>query len=233
VSQVRLRRDGRTAHVTLASPDAGNRITRAMMLELIDALRDASGAADVLVLSGEGEDFCLGRDQTERPAGVSPQQNLGLILEANRAVREFAGISLALVQGRALGFGSGLAMQCDLVLAAETAVFAFDEIAHGFPPLLVQSYLLDYVPRRAGLDLVLTGRHVEAQEARSIGIVGRVVAADKLASAGAALAEELCGLDSAALRRGKDFFAEVVTVPSAERGVHALNALVQWRAERP
>jgi enoyl-CoA hydratase/carnithine racemase len=202
------------------------------MLELIDALREASGTADVLVLSGEGDDFCLGRDQTERPAGVSPQENLSLILDANRAVREFAGISLALVQGRALGFGSGLAMQCDLVIAAETAVFAFDEITQGFPPLLVQSYLLDYVPRRAAMDLVLTGRHVPAAEARDIGMVGRVVPAGELTAAGAALVEELCGLDPAALRRGKDFFAEVVTVPPDERGTYALSTLVQWRAER-
>ncbi len=232
MSRVRLRRDDRAALVSLEGPEAGNRITREMMLELIDALTEASGTADVLVLSGKGEDFCLGRDQTERPAGVSPQQNLALILEANRAVREFAGVSLALVQGRALGFGSGIAMQCDLVLAAETAVFGFDEITHGFPPLLVQSYLLDYVPRRAAMDLVLTGRHVPAWEARNIGMVGRVVPAGELGTAGAALVEQLCRLDPDALRRGKDFFREVATVPPAERGAHALNTLVQWQAER-
>lgn len=231
MSHVGMRREGRIAHVSLERPEAGNRITRGMMLELIDALREASGDADVLVLSGEGEDFCLGRDQAERPAGLSPEQHLGLILEANRAVGEFAGVSLALVQGRALGFGSGLAMQCDLVLAADAAVLGFDEITHGFPPLLVESYLLDYVPRRAALDLVLTGRHLPAWEARNIGMVGQVVPAAEFHAAGAELVERLCRLDPHALRRAKGFFSEVTTVPQAERGAHALNALVQWQAD--
>ena len=148
---VDLRRHGRTAHVTLDRPDAGNRLTRAMMEELIETLQ-AVGEADVLVLAGAGDDFCLGRDQSERPAGVSPKDNLGLILKANAAVRDFPGISVALVQGRALGFGSGLALQCDLVLAADTAALGFDEISHGFPPLIVQSYLRYYVPEKVALD---------------------------------------------------------------------------------
>jgi methylglutaconyl-CoA hydratase len=229
---VDLRRDGQTAHVTLNRPEAGNRVTRVMMEELIEALQEVTGEAEVLVVAGAGEDFCLGRDQAERPAGVSPKDNLGLILKANGAVRDFPGISIALVQGRALGFGSGLALQCDLVLAADSAALGFDEISHGFPPLLVQSYLRDYVPEKVALDLVLTGRRLSAGEARQAGMVSRVVAAADLAAAGAALAEQLRGLDPDALRRGKSFFREIATVPGEERGEYGLDAIVAWQAGR-
>jgi enoyl-CoA hydratase/carnithine racemase len=228
---VDLRRDGRTAHVTLDRPDAGNRVTRVMMEELIETLQ-AVGEADVLVLAGAGDDFCLGRDQSERPAGVSPKDNLGLILKANAAVRDFSGISVALVHGRALGFGSGLALQCDLALAADTAALGFDEISHGFPPLLVQSYLRYYVPEKVALDLVLTGRRLPAHEAQKAGMVSRVVAAADLGAAGAALTERLCSLDPDALRRAKSFSRELAAVPREDRGEFGLEAIVAWQTGR-
>jgi enoyl-CoA hydratase/carnithine racemase len=228
---VTLAVEGRVATVTIDRPETGNRITRAMMLALSDRLLAAADSADVLVIRASGEDFCLGRDQAERPAGTTPEDNLWLILQANAALDEFPGVSVTVVQGRAHGFGAGLVLHSDIAVAADTAVLRFDEIAHGFPPLIVMSYLADYVPHKHGLDLVLTGRAVPALEAREIGMVSRVVSAGQLDATVDALVASLSEADARALRRAKRFFGELDEVPAAERPRYGLEQLVRWRTE--
>jgi enoyl-CoA hydratase/carnithine racemase len=227
---VTLSVDGRVATVTIDRPETGNRITRAMMLALSDHLLAAADSADVLVLRASGEDFCLGRDQAERPAGTTPEDNLWLILQANAALDEFPGVSVTVVQGRAHGFGAGMVLHSDIALAADTAVLRFDEIAHGFPPLIVVSYLADYVAHKPALDLVLTGRAVPALEARELGMVSRVVPAGELDATADALVASLAAADQRALRRAKRFFGELHDVPVPERPRYGLDALVRWRS---
>jgi enoyl-CoA hydratase/carnithine racemase len=229
---VTLDQDAGIAYVTLNRPQAQNLITHAMMNRLCEAL-EASSSADVLVLRSSSDDFTLGRDQSERPSGISARDNLGLILEANRLLSEFEGVSVACVRGRALGFGSGIALHCDIVVAADTAVFGFDEILHGFPPLVVMTYLGDYLPRKAATDLLLTGRRVAAMEAQTLGMVSRVVADAQLDSAVASLAKQLSGLDAAALRKGKRFLKDVEGVSPQDRPAYGLQELLNWREQAP
>lgn len=225
---VRSRQEERVAHVVLDRPEAANLVTYAMMTQLVDALAKAR-ECDVLVVSANGADFTLGRDQSERREGVSVEDGLRLILEVNELLGSFDGVSVALVRGRALGFGSGLAMQCDLTVASETAVFGFDEITHGFPPLIVETYLGGYVPRKTALDLVLTGRQVTAAEALTFGMVSRVVSDDALDAVGAALVDQLRSAKPSALRRAKSFLPEIENVPLAERPSYGLRELASWR----
>lgn len=225
---VQSRQEERVAHVVLDRPDSANLVTYAMMTQLVDALAGAKGC-DVLAVSANGADFTLGRDQSERPEGVSLADGLRLILEVNELLRSFDGISVALVRGRALGFGSGLAMQCDLTIASETAVFGFDEITHGFPPLIVETYLGGYVPRKTALDLVLTGRQVTAAEALTVGMVSRVVSDEALEPVGTAVIEQLRSAKPSALRRAKSFLPEIDCVPVAERPSYGLRELASWR----
>ncbi len=200
-----------------------------MMEEFIETLQ-AVGEADVLVLAGAGDDFCLGRDQWERPAGVSPKAPSGSsILTRRTRCARLPGISVALVQGRALGFGCGLALQCDLVLAADTAALGFDEISHGFPPLIVSELPAVLRPRKVALDLVLTGRRLPAHEAQQAGMVSRVVPAADLGAAGAALTEHLCSLDPDALRRGKSFFGSSRRCPARSEASSASRR--SWRGK--
>jgi methylglutaconyl-CoA hydratase len=227
---VTLSRTGRVATITLDRPETGNRVTRAMMLALSDRLLQAADVADVLVLRATGEDFCLGRDQAERPAGTTPEDNLWLILQANTALDEFPGVSVAVVQGRATGFGAGLVLHSDIAVAADTAALRFDEVQHGFPPLIVMSYLADYVPLKPALDLVLTGRSVPAVEARELGMVSRVASAGLLDATADAVVASLVAADVRALRRAKRFFAELHDVPAPERARYGLDELVRWRS---
>jgi enoyl-CoA hydratase/carnithine racemase len=201
-----------------------------MMLELVSCLEEATAGAEVVVLRAAGADFTLGRDQSERVPGVSREENLRLILDVNRLLAEFDGVTVAVVRGRALGFGSGLALHSDLVVAADTAVLGFDELVHGFPPLVVLSYLTRHVPHKAALDLVLTARQVPAPEARLLGMVSRVVPEPELEATADALVARLLGFDARAVRGVKRFMRSIEDVPPDARPAHALGELVAWFA---
>lgn len=82
--------------------------------------------AQVLLISAKGGVFTWGRDQKERLPNVPLRDNLGLILQANAALRGFSGVSISLIDGPALGFGSGIALHSSITLATERAEFGFD-----------------------------------------------------------------------------------------------------------
>ncbi|MBO0877734.1 MAG: enoyl-CoA hydratase/isomerase family protein, partial [Pseudonocardia sp.] len=143
---VQFSHTGPVARIVLDRADHANALTYAAMRGLIDALETAhDSGADVLVLNGSGADLTIGRDKGERVPGVSRADNLRLILRANELLGGFPGASVAVVRGRALGFGTGLALHSDIALAADTAVLGFDELAAGLPPLVVLTYLYRHV----------------------------------------------------------------------------------------
>jgi enoyl-CoA hydratase/carnithine racemase len=220
---VRYTVDGRLASVRLEGSGEGNRLTSVVMAQLTAALRSAAqSGADVLAVTADGDDFSLGRDPHEaRPAGMSRADSLRLIVEANRAFNAFPGISVTAVQGRALGFACGLAVQSDLTLAAQTATFGFDEVHVGRPPRFVMAYLADYIGRKRALDLVVTGRLISADDAERFGVVSRVVAAEDLADSTKSLISSLLELDQDALRTCKSYPREIRRVDADERDEYA------------
>jgi enoyl-CoA hydratase/carnithine racemase len=222
---------GGVARVTLNRPDQGNLIDHATMQALLAALQAAhDSAAAVLLISGNGPHLTPGRDKKERVPGVSRADNLRLILRANELLTGFAGISVVAVQGEALGFGSGLAVQADLTIAADTAVLGFDELAAGLPPLVVLTYLYRHVLPKTADDLVLTGRRLPAAEALRLGLVSRVVAEADLAVTVERTVAELAARDASALRLLKEFSTQAKR-PGATRpefGEYAVQRLVEW-----
>lgn len=220
---VTLQTDGRVARVRFARPEETNRIDSATMRCFIEALDGATGGGtDILVIGGEGADFSVGRDQHEvLPAGVTKLDNTELIVHANRLLTEFPGVSVAQVQGRALGFGCGVVVQSDISVAADTAVLGFDEIHHGTAPAFVMSYLEDYVGRKRALDLIVTGRALSAHEAEHYGMVSRVVGADVLDATVDALVAGLLRSPAELLARCKAYFRENRAVAPDDRLDHA------------
>ena len=98
---------------------------------------------------------------------------------------------MAIVQGRALAGGAGLATACDLVLAGASAQLGYPEIQRGFVPAMVMTLLRRLAGEKAALDLVLTGRLVGAEEAHDLGLVSRVVPDVDLERKGQAIAAAL------------------------------------------
>ena len=124
---------GPVATITLARPDAGNRLTNAMAASVAAAL-EASGTSRVIVLRGAGADFCLGRDmQPPAPgANVSPlevmRDDTTPMIELFDAFRRRKQPIVALVQGRAWGIGTVFAGLCDVTFATTNASFRLAEV---------------------------------------------------------------------------------------------------------
>lgn len=223
---VRFEPDGEVGRVIFDRPEQNNRVNVATMRDFITSLQQAHEAGvAVLVLSATGDDFSLGRDQDEKPTGMSKRDNLSLILDANDLLVNFPGVSVAKVRGRALGFGSGVVTQCDVSIASDAASFGFTEIQHGFAPSIVMTYLETFVSRKVALDLLMTGRIINAVEAQRIGLLSQVVPDEQLDAVVDAAVASLLAKPLAALRQCKFFLREIATVPEADRGAFALDAL--------
>ncbi len=204
-------RDG-VATITLNRPEARNALNPTLVRELGEALAqlDADPAARVIVLRGAGERaFCAGADLKGFFEAAS-------ILEAREQyaglARILAGIPrmrtpvIAQVHGYALAGGCGLAVACDVVVAAEDAVFGLPEIKLGLLPLMVLAPILRAALPKRILPLVLSGAELSAAEALAIGLVSRVVPRAELEATVEALARTLAGLSPTVLAIAKEAF---------------------------
>ena len=166
---------------TLNRPDKRNAIDTEMIDALVGVLSraDLDATVRVVAIRGSGKDFCAGMDLNELLASADHS------LEQNRqAALHFAGIFVrmrrlpkpvvAIVQGRALAGGCGLATACDLVLAAESAQFGYPEVQRGFVPAIVMTMLRRTVGEKVAFDLATTGRILDGTEAAQAGLVSRV-----------------------------------------------------------
>ena len=201
--------------LTLDRPDKRN----ALSTPLIDALHaeleraDLDPAVRVVVIRGTGKDFCAGADLDELLASAD------LDLGANEAsalrlggvferIRALAKPVVAVVHGRALAGGAGLATACDIVLAGAGAQFGYPEIQRGFVPAMVMAILRRLVGEKRAFDLVATGRLVTAAEALELGLVSRVVADGKLEKEWEKLAKGLAAQSGTAMALTKRLFYE-------------------------
>jgi len=209
---------------TLNRPDKKNAIDSPMIDDLHALLERAELDAEVRVVAvrGAGKDFCAGMDLHELLASADRT------VEQNRdAALHFGGVFLrmralpkpvvAVVQGRALAGGCGLATACDLVLAAESAQFGYPEVQRGFVPALVMNLLRRAVGEKVGFDLA-TGRLLAAREAEDKGLVSRVFADDALEGSVAEVLRNLCSISASSLALTKQQFYRLDGI-SFEEGV--------------
>jgi len=173
--------EGGVLTATLNRPDKKNAIDTPM-IEALHALlerADLDAAVRVVAVRGAGGDFCAGMDLSELLASADRS-----IEENRQAALHFAEIFVrmrripkpivAVVHGRALAGGCGLATACDLVLAAESAKFGYPEVQRGFVPAIVMTLLKRTAGEKVAFDLAATGRILGASEAAGLGLVSRV-----------------------------------------------------------
>lgn len=180
--------DGVT-RLTLNRPHKRNALNAAMVDTLHRELDRLAGdsAARVVALQGAGDDFCAGADlaevaesQTKGPeTGLAEAQRLGDLFVA---IRRLPKPVVAVVHGRALGGGCGLASACDLVLAHEDATFGYPEVHLGFVPAMVMAVLRRKTGESTAFELAVGGRSIGAAEAASSGLANRVLRADTFES---------------------------------------------------
>jgi enoyl-CoA hydratase len=174
------------ARVTVNRPDKLNALDRTVIAELEDAAIRIEGAAEVrgVILTGAGpKAFVAGADIAEL-GGQSPIEGRARAVAGQRMMRRLERCGkpvIAAVNGFALGGGCELAMACHLRVASDTARFGQPEVKLGLAPGYGGTVRLPrLVGRGRALELLLTGAMIDAQEAWRIGLVNRVVPADRL-----------------------------------------------------
>ena len=208
--------DGGVFTVTLNRPDKRNALSAEMIERLHEALDQADLDPDVRVVlvRGAGKDFCAGADLDEllasadRPAEENEKSalRLGGLFQQIRALPKPV---MAMVHGRALAGGAGLATACDLVLLSRSAQIGYPEIQRGFVPAMVMTLLRRLAGEKLAMDLVLTGRVLSADEALAAGLASRVVPEADLERETAAVAARVAASSPSALALTKKLFYQL------------------------
>jgi methylglutaconyl-CoA hydratase len=214
--RVLVSREDGVATLTLNRPEKRNALDRATIAELHAALTACDLASDVrvVVLRGAGKDFCAGADLAEllASADLPPEENERRAMELGDvflALRETPKPTVAVVRGRALAGGCGLATACDLVVAHPDARFGYPEIDRGFVPAMVLGILGRAVGEKVAFDLVATGRLLEAGAAERVGLISRVLPAKGFEAEVTKLLSRLAGASPSALALMKRQFTRL------------------------
>lgn len=252
-ADVTVEHEGPVGVVTLRRPPH-NLLTEPALRRLADAVESLAGTVRAAVLCSEGRSFCAGADFRSREA---PDPASGTGFEAvtgafyRQAVRMFASAVpvVAAIQGAAVGAGFGLALACDLRVVEDSGWFQANFVRLGIHPGFALSALLPRAvgPQRAA-DLFLTGRRVNAEEARRIGLAERLVADGEGRSAAVALAQEIAagaplavastratlraGLAELAARAMEHELAEQAALAGTADAAEGVSAMLERRSPR-
>lgn len=202
---------GRVAVVFLNDPERRNPLSPEMASSLLQALDDleADPGVRAVVLTGRGKAFSAGADLAflERVTELGAEENYRHSLSLMRLfhrVYTYPKPTVAAVNGPAVAGGAGLALACDLVVMDEEARLGYTEVKIGFVAALVSVILVRAVGEKVAKDLLLTGRLVEAREAKALGLVNRIAPPGKALEEAKALAEEVAKNAPTSLRLTKE-----------------------------
>ena len=200
---------GKVALLRFNRPDKLNAFNAALFSQLNAALdkAEADGNIGAIVLTGGERAFAAGADIGEMAA----VENFAEVSETNLISKDWERITrcrkpvIAAVAGYALGGGCEVAMMCDFILAADTAKFSQPEIMIGTIPGAGGSQRLARAAGKAkAMEMCLTGRMMDAEEAERCGVVARVVPADKLEQEAIAVAEKIASFSQPVVRMIKE-----------------------------
>jgi enoyl-CoA hydratase/carnithine racemase len=213
-----VQREEAVCTITLNRTSQRNALNSATVIELRRSLTEARDdeTVRVIVITGAGSIFCAGADLKgfvdERPAldAYADRRQLGDLFN------DMTGLgkpTIARVNGHALAAGLGLCVACDLAIASDQAEFAMPEVQVGVFPMMVMATIFRNVPRKVGMELMLTGKRVSAAEAARFGLINRAVPADRLDAEVDALATELSRKSPIGMRLGLEAFYRSQDMP--------------------
>jgi enoyl-CoA hydratase len=236
---IRTERKGDVYAITLNRPKAGNALSDPMIVHLGDILEAVDPAVRVITIEGAGADFCVGR---EPPPPGTPRKALealelrrahDIVFRAYGLVRKSSVPVVAVVRGRALGFGFALAALADITIAAADATFQIPEFAHNIMPTMVMSALIDRVPLKALMHRVYTAETFGAEQALSIGAISAIEPPGQLDDALATVLKRMLAAPTPALLAVKEFArnAQAIDINKAVEYARALHSVINSSSE--
>ena len=197
--------------ITIDEPERRNPMSVATMHGLRDAVLQAVADPEVrvLVFTGAGDKaFSAGGDLSggfvDDPIGLHRER--GMLADLFRAMRRGGKPTVARVNGHALAGGFGLALACDIVICVDDAKLGVPEIDVGLWPMMITAVVASSMPRRAALELMMTGRIISPSEALALGAISRVVSREDLDRVVDETVEALLAKSPAILAMGRDAF---------------------------
>ena len=204
---LQVSREGRLLRLTLNRPEKRNALNGALCRELVAAIEegDRDPGVGAILLSGAGKSFCAGMDLDEMltPAEVElGEAHERLFTIGHRVTTPI----IAAVRGAALAGGTGLAANAHIVVASEDATFGLTEIRIGLWPFVIFRAMVAAIGERRAVELGITGRILDAQQAASIGLAHRVTT--EVDASASEIAAAVATSSPAAMRTGLRFVAE-------------------------
>lgn len=201
-----LTREERILKLTLNRPEKRNALRTEDCLRMVAALNEAEldEGVGAILIEAAGGDFCSGMDLSESLAEDTPERaavHEELFTVGGRLTKPI----VAAVQGRALAGGLGLVTNAHVVVSSENAEFGLVEVRVGLWPFVVFRSVAMAIGERRALELSLTGRLINAQEAHRWSLTHYVVPAAELGERSASIAHQISRLSPEALRRGLDY----------------------------
>ncbi|HEU0129539.1 MAG TPA: enoyl-CoA hydratase-related protein [Mycobacteriales bacterium] len=236
MSVVRSAVADRVLTLTIDREERRNALSPEVLELLLEGVRDRAAAPDVsvVVVTGAGSTaFSAGADLAAFDPDATQlelHERRGGLRDLVLAIRACPRPVIARVQGLALAGGLGLVLACDLAVAADTAAFGLPEVDVGLWPFMVGALTARHVSPKRALDLMLTGRRIDAATAYEWGLVSRVVPASALDEAVAEVAGGIAGRSPLVLRLGKAAWygtEEVALAPALEALQAQLSLLTQ------
>lgn len=201
---------GGRATITISDPERRNPISVATMEDLFEATGQGLDDPEVrvLVYTGAGDVFSAGGDLSSSfvDEAVGLHRARGAFADLFRLMLRGGKPTVARVNGHALAGGFGLAVACDVTICVDDAKLGTTEVAVGLWPMMISALLIRLMPRKAALELMLTGRVIDAVEAQRLGAVSRVVTRSELDLVVDETVEALQSKSAATLMVGRDAF---------------------------
>jgi enoyl-CoA hydratase len=205
--QILVSKEGRIGIVRLNRPKVLNAINTEMVRELVEALEDLDRDQSVYVaiLTGDEKAFAAGGDLREMSEATPVSLMLGRRFELWDRMRKISKPIIAAVSGYCLGGGNELAMNCDIIIASETASFGQPEVNVGIMPGAGGTQRLTRaVGKQKAMEMILSGKSISADEAHRIGLVNRVVPVESLMEEARKMANEIASKPPISIRAAKE-----------------------------
>ena len=234
--------DGAVAHLLLNAPDSLNALSDAMLLALKEEFTNLQDDSSIraVILSGAGKVFCAGHDLKEMTRGRQAEDGgaayfadlFARCAEVMQMIPLLPQPVIAQVHGIATAAGCQFVASCDMAVAAEGTRFGVNGVNIGLFCSTPMVALSRNIPRKQAFEMLSTGTFISADRALELGLLNRIVPADRLAEEAATLAETVAAKLGSAVRIGKRAFYDQIQMPLDQAYAYTAEVMVENMLDR-